>query len=140
MRISQLQLQRCELIPNKLSSGTLYVSKKYQTAVHLCCCGCKEEVVTPLSAVDWTFTIKQGGPSLSPSIGNWSFPCRSHYWVIGGRVQWAGDMSKTRIKKIQEADRQLKNSYIQHKNQQHSLIKLLTRFAKQAHKWLKSKL
>ena len=28
--------------------------------------------------------------SLNPSIGNWSYPCRSHYWIKGNRVVWDG--------------------------------------------------
>ena len=140
MKIDQLQLQSCELIPKQLANGRLYVSKKYKMAVHLCCCGCKEEVVTPLSAVDWAFTLRNGGPSLSPSIGNWSFPCRSHYWVRGGKIQWAQDMSNARIKEIQKADKQIKSAHIQQKNQQRSLINLITRNIRQAIEWLKSNL
>lgn len=30
---------------------------------------------------------------LRPSVGNWSFPCQSHYWIDNGRVRWAGRMS-----------------------------------------------
>jgi uncharacterized protein DUF6527 len=35
--------------------------------------------------------------SLFPSIGNWSFPCRSHYWIDGGRVIWADEWSDDMI-------------------------------------------
>jgi hypothetical protein len=27
--------------------------------------------------------------TLDPSIGNWSFPCRSHSWLRGDRIVWA---------------------------------------------------
>lgn len=27
--------------------------------------------------------------SLRPSVGNWSYPCQSHYWLRRGRVEWA---------------------------------------------------
>jgi hypothetical protein len=31
-----------------LVPGVIYISERYATAVHLCCCGCGYEVVTPL--------------------------------------------------------------------------------------------
>lgn len=27
---------------------------------------------------------------MAPSVGNWSFPCRSHYWIDQSRIRWAG--------------------------------------------------
>ncbi|WP_443045096.1 DUF6527 family protein [Streptomyces sp. Go40/10] len=59
------------------------------TVVHLCCCGCGNKVVTPLSPTDWSLTFDGASISLSPSIGNWSYPCRSHYWIRGDTAQWA---------------------------------------------------
>ena len=50
----------------------LYVSLKYNTAIHKCICGCGERVVTPLSNRDWVM-IYDGFITLWPSIGNWSF-------------------------------------------------------------------
>jgi hypothetical protein len=35
--------------------------------------------------------------SLDPSIGNWSFPCRSHYWIRNNKVRWAENWSQARI-------------------------------------------
>ena len=35
--------------------------------------------------------------SLSPSIGNWSEKCESHYWIINNRVQWASRFSRREI-------------------------------------------
>ena len=31
----------------------------------------------------------EGGPSLSPSVGNWQKACQSHYWIERGKVRWA---------------------------------------------------
>jgi hypothetical protein len=28
--------------------------------------------------------------SLTPSIGSWSLPCHSHYFLTRGKVRWAG--------------------------------------------------
>ena len=60
-----------EFIPEKLEEGKVYISPKYSTVVHKCCCGCQEEVVTPLSPVDWELTFDGKTISLYPSIGNW---------------------------------------------------------------------
>ena len=73
-------------VPERLEAGTLYVSIETTTMVHLCACGCGREVVTPLSPVGWQVTFDGETVSLHPSIGNWDFPCRSHYWIDRGRV------------------------------------------------------
>lgn len=67
-----------ELIPDEFDDGTVYVSIPYATVVHRCCCGCGQEIVTPLTPTDWTLSFDGETISLDPSIGNWSLPCRSH--------------------------------------------------------------
>ena len=98
-------------VPDELEEHTLYVSMDYATAVHMCCCGCGQEVVTPLSPTDWMLTYDGVSVSLSPSIGNWSFECRSHYWITRGRVRWARRWSRNRINLEREHDRRLKVMY-----------------------------
>ena len=83
----------------------LYISRRYATASHLCCCGCGREVVTPLNPAKWRLTESKGAISLSPSIGNWSFPCQSHYLIERGAVRWAGAMSRKQIAAVQNHDR-----------------------------------
>lgn len=87
-----------ELIPENINEGTLYISLMYSTAVHNCFCGCGSEVVTPLSPIDWKFTYDGETISLFPSVGNWSLPCKSHYWIERGKVRWAEGWSEDRIK------------------------------------------
>jgi hypothetical protein len=77
-------------IPPKLQPGVLYHSARHQLAAHLCACGCGREVVTGLRPERWTLDVIDGAPSLTPSVGNGSFPCRSHYFITQGRVRWAG--------------------------------------------------
>jgi len=100
-----------EFIPERLQEGVLYVSMTYTTAVHLCFCGCGREVITPLSPTDWKLTFNGEAVSLSPSIGNWSFPCRSHYWVEDNCVQWCRDMPQKAIDAGRDRDRLLKAAY-----------------------------
>ena len=40
-------------VPEILEDGVIYVSMDYATAIHKCCCGCGNEVVTPFSPTDW---------------------------------------------------------------------------------------
>lgn len=75
-------------IPETLRAGVLYVSMEYATALHRCCCGCGAEVVTPLSPTGWELTYDGVGVTLHPSIGNWSVPCQSHYWIRRGAIIW----------------------------------------------------
>jgi hypothetical protein len=86
-----------EFIPEVLEVGIIYVSIKYATAVHKCCCGCGSEVVTPISPAGWKLIFDGETVSLDPSIGNWSFSCQSHYWIHRNRVKWAPAWSKERI-------------------------------------------
>ena len=98
-------------IPDELEELTFYVSMDYATVVHMCCCGCGREVVTPLSPTDWTLIFDGVSISLSPSIGNWSFECRSHYWISKSKVRWEKRWSRNRIDAGRGHDRRLKAAY-----------------------------
>ena len=43
-RVSVIKHEFVDSIPAELVEGTLYISIRYATAVHRCCCGCGEEV------------------------------------------------------------------------------------------------
>jgi hypothetical protein len=92
-------------MPETLQESNLYISMTFATAAHLCCCGCGNEVITPFTPTDWRMTFDGETISLHPSIGNWSFPCRSHYIIKGGKVVWAGDMSVEAIEAGRVRDR-----------------------------------
>jgi len=86
-----------EYIPGNLKDGTIYVSIPFATAMHKCCCGCGYEVVTPISPTDWQLIFDGQSVSLYPSIGNWSFACKSHYWIERNKVKWASQWSQEKI-------------------------------------------
>ncbi len=44
-----------EFIPETPDDGIVYVSNQYNVAVHRCCCGCGEKVVTPQLPGDWLY-------------------------------------------------------------------------------------
>jgi hypothetical protein len=95
--IAALKPEFVEFIPEKLEDGFIYISEEYKTATHRCPCGCGNKVVTPLSPTFWRLNNENGLVSLYPSIGNWSFPCRSHYWIKRNRVVVSYDMSQQEI-------------------------------------------
>jgi hypothetical protein len=102
-----------DFIPAELQERTLYISIRFATVSHLCPCRCKNKVVTPLKPSDWKLIFDGKTVSLHPSVGNWSFPCRSHYWVRNSRVQWAEDWPKERIEAGRAYDRRAEErSYI----------------------------
>ena len=98
-------------IPEELDDGVLYVSMRFGTVVHRCACGCGEEVVTPLGPVEWRLTYDGKAVSLEPSIGNWSFPCRSHYWIEEGTVRWARSFSETEVALVRQEAGTRRNRY-----------------------------
>lgn len=129
-----------EFIPEQLDEGVLYISKPYNTAAHKCCCGCGEEVITPLNPTDWTLSFECGGVSLYPSIGNWSFACRSHYWIKDGHIKWSYEMSEEAIRQGRAMDKELKDRYFEEINRKDTHPGLWTgrvaRFFNSIKKWL----
>lgn len=93
-----------ECIPEALEDRTVYISLKFKTVVHRCPCGCGSEIVTPLSPAEWEFTFNGDTISLHPSVGNWSLPCRSHYWIHRGRVRWARSFTPDEIETVRSRD------------------------------------
>lgn len=104
MKIKQIRPEFVEFIPERLEDGVLYISERYRAAVHKCCCGCGQEVVTPLSRAEWSVKLNSGRVSLWPSIGNWSYSCRSHYVIRDSRVIEAMPMTDRQIQRVKEND------------------------------------
>lgn len=92
-------------IPEVLGDGVLYISIEYATAIHSCCCGCGGRVVTPLSPAAWSLSFNGENVSLSPSIGNWSFKCKSHYWITNNKIEWSRRWDVDEIESSRENDK-----------------------------------
>ena len=86
-----------ELVPATREPGKIYISITFATAVHDCLCGCGSKVVTPIKPNKWTLSFNGETISLSPSIGNWNFPCQSHYFIRNNQVIAAGPMTREEI-------------------------------------------
>lgn len=104
-----------EFIPDNLDKDTIYISINYSTVVHKCCCGCGKEVVTPLSPTDWELTFDGDSISLFPSIGNWNFECKSHYWINNGKIEWARTWSEEEINAVRQQSLIEKKNYYRDK-------------------------
>lgn len=100
-----------DTFPSVLESSTLYVSMEYGTVAHKCCCGCGEEVITPLTPTDWKLTFDGVSMSLHPSIGNWDLRCRSHYVIDQGCVIIAAPWSDDKIVAERIRDKNAKNRF-----------------------------
>jgi len=111
MSTSSLAFEFVELLPRELAGDKLYISIPFATAVHRCCCGCGLEVVTPLAPTGWTLLFDGDTVSLSPSIGNWSFRCQSHYWIRHNQVVWANRWSREQIEAARRSDRTAREAY-----------------------------
>lgn len=94
--------------PDRLDEGVLYVSVDFATAAHSCFCGCRSEVYTRFSTTDWSMKFDGDTVSINPSVGNWSFPCQSHYVLAHGRIRWANKWSREQIDMGRAFDRERK--------------------------------
>ena len=119
-----LKYEFVEFIPEELKERTLYVSKKYGTAVHKCFCGCGHEVVTPLSPVGWQLTFDGKTVSLYPSIGSWNLPCQSHYFITKNKVEWAAQWSEEQIALGREHEAREKERYFAKTTKESSTLKV----------------
>lgn len=109
----KIKLEIVHYMPKTLSFGVLYVSEEFQTCAHLCPCGCGSKITTPLGPTEWSFSSvsKKRRATLSPSIGNWQIPCRSHYWITNGEVLWAEKWSEKQIKEGRTKEQKNRRKY-----------------------------
>ena len=98
-------------IPDILEPSVLYISIQYRTASHACFCGCGLRVVTPIRPTRWQLFYDGDSVSLTPSIGNWSLPCQSHYWVRNNQVYRAKKWNAQQIAKARSEQKNRIDEY-----------------------------
>ena len=111
MKLKLLIPKFVEYIPEDVDDGIVYISIPYATAIHKCPCGCGEIVVTPIKPTDWNVTWNGETVTLKPSIGNWSLPCRSHYWIIENEVVWARNWTDSKVAASRAKDNRARARY-----------------------------
>ncbi|WCO01319.1 DUF6527 family protein [Psychroserpens ponticola] len=109
--MEKIKLLKVHFLPKELKDGFLYVSEEFGIAGHLCPCGCKNKIITPLDPSEWSFEETNNKPTLYPSIGNWQLPCRSHYWITDGIIEWSYDWSEEEIIAGREAEERKRTEY-----------------------------
>lgn len=97
MKRTSLTHEFVDSFPVTLQEGTVYISMKYRSAAHLCACGCRNKVVTPIRPARWHLYFNGDAISLWPSIGNWQFPCQSHYWIDLNQIRWSAPWTPEQI-------------------------------------------
>ena len=97
MKLRQISPEFVNEIPRELAPGKLYICCPYRAVKHVCACGCGTEINTPLHPTAWTLICDGVSVSLSPSIGNWSEECQSHYWIRNNQIRWASKFSRYEI-------------------------------------------
>jgi hypothetical protein len=101
-----------ESFPKVLEDGVLYISRRFSTACHRCCCGCGTKIVTPIRPTEYQLVERKGQVSLHPSVGNWNHPCQSHYVIRDNQVLWAGQMTRAEIARGRARDDAEKAEYL----------------------------
>ena len=89
MAVTTFDLELVHRVPEVPQSGILYACFDCNVIVHLCACGCGEKVVLPIDPDCWKVEYDGESLSLHPSIGNFQYPCKSHYWIRKNKVVWA---------------------------------------------------
>ena len=105
-----------EYIPEQIDEGVIYISIDFATATHKCVCGCGNLVVTPITPTDWELRYNGETVSLFPSIGNWSFECRSHYWIQKNEVIYARSWDDDEIEENRQNDYSEKKKWYKKRN------------------------
>lgn len=88
MNQKRLEIEQVEFMPKEFTDGILYISERFDLAIHLCACGCKKQTVTPIGDGGWNLSVNENNATLTPSIGNSQMECKSHYWISNGEIVW----------------------------------------------------
>ncbi len=126
--MERIKLLKVHYLPKELEEGFLYVSNEFGVAGHLCPCGCKNKIITPLDPTEWSFKEVNDKPTLFPSIGNWQLPCKSHYWITDGVIEWSYQWSKVQIIEGREAEEEKRKLYYDNLENKHNKQSLFKRF------------
>lgn len=87
----EVNFEKVHYIPkhSKMEEGVIYISDEFGTSSHLCLCGCKELTVMPLGKDGWAYHIDAlKGLTMTPSVGNFQLPCKSHYIITKGNANF----------------------------------------------------
>lgn len=85
VQIEPIFFDECLPPKEEFEGGKIYISRKYHGAAHLCLCGCGLYVFMDINHENynygWDLIENNGKITFSPSIGNFQYPCKSHYII-----------------------------------------------------------
>lgn len=90
-KLHQLKVVQTEFIDQDIPPGILYVSKRFNLAIHLCACGCGCKTVMPIDPEDgWVMSGTDEIITFRPSILNPVpfCPNGAHYYITENRIDW----------------------------------------------------
>lgn len=125
--------QAVERIPRLLCDGIVYHDSEFELAALLCACGCGHRIT--LLVPDSHQVFSDGGrATITPSIAVCDAPCRSHYFITAGKVEWLPAFTQV------QATNLMRNQIARHAShdQRPSWIVTLRAALKRAAKWIRS--
>ena len=111
MKLYAIEHEFVEVIPDEIKEGILYVSIPLAMTMHKCACGCGENVALPIRPFDWELTWDGETVSIYPSIGSWSLPCQSHYFITKNKIVWMKKWSSSQIRAGRKRDNLARERY-----------------------------
>jgi hypothetical protein len=79
--------QAVERIPKQPSPGVVYHSAEFEIGALLCACGCGHKVML-LVPDGHQISLERGMATVRPSIAVCDAPCKAHYFITAGEVEW----------------------------------------------------
>ena len=84
--------QAVDRLPKQLEQGVLYHSEQFEVAAFSCACGCGHRVML-LVPDSHQVSSEAGMATVRPSISVCDAPCKSHYFISAGMVEWLSAFS-----------------------------------------------
>lgn len=91
--------QAVKRIPKQLSRNVVYHSEEFELGALLCACGCGHRVML-LVPDSHRVTSEDGTATVRPSIAVCDAPCKSHYVITAGRVEWLPAFSDSMARSV----------------------------------------
>ena len=88
-------------IPKGLRPGVVYHNPDFELGALLCACGCghRVDLLVPDSHQIYS---SNGLATVRPSIAVCDAPCKSHYVISAGQVEWLPAFSETHAKAVMQ--------------------------------------
>jgi hypothetical protein len=88
-----------ESIPRQLREGVVYHNQDFELAELLCACGCGHRIIL-LVPDGHQISSDDNIPTITPSILVADAPCRSHYFITNGDVEWLPAFSSSEAESV----------------------------------------